>query len=234
MPNWTNNSITAKKKILKQYINEEGNFDFNLIYKMPEELNITAGGNQWVAIMAFLTEKGRLTIEDATKKLPALRLLSTEKVLQNSYDRLVKADEENKNALYAEGEKYVSNYENYGAFTWYEWCIENWGTKWNASDTYFDDEADDDEVIAVDFQTAWNYPEPIADYFVEVVSPEYPDDTITWTYVNEDEPETIYTLTIENGDVEETEEIDEDELYDEDFEDYEDLGEAFEDEEDEE
>lgn len=42
---------------------------------------------------------------------------------------------------------------------WYHWCIENWGTKWNArlnTSLNFDD---DDTVIL--FVTAWSTPEPI-------------------------------------------------------------------------
>ena len=41
----------------------------------------------------------------------------------------------------------------------YEWCKENWGTKWNASNVNIDKL--DDEIIVVHFDTAWAEPTPI-------------------------------------------------------------------------
>ncbi len=48
--------------------------------------------------------------------------------------------------------------EKYGFDNWYDWCIENWGTKWN---TYDGDVDVMDDTIACTFQTAWGLPEPI-------------------------------------------------------------------------
>ena len=38
-------------------------------------------------------------------------------------------------------------------FDWYNWCIEKWGTKWNAYDTYINEEK-----LYVKFDTAWTAP----------------------------------------------------------------------------
>jgi hypothetical protein len=52
----------------------------------------------------------------------------------------------------------------------YHWCIENWGTKWNA---YYDTEweflAEDEDftVAQLDFQTAWSPPLPIIDAMID-------------------------------------------------------------------
>lgn len=48
--------------------------------------------------------------------------------------------------------------DDQGAVTWYEWSVENWGTKWNACDAYIDEEGKGDAVIL--FQTAWSPPVP--------------------------------------------------------------------------
>lgn len=52
-----------------------------------------------------------------------------------------------------------------GEVCWYDWNVENWGTKWNSKDVkYLMDSYDDDTTvyeILVKFETAWNYPEPI-------------------------------------------------------------------------
>ena len=40
---------------------------------------------------------------------------------------------------------------------WYDWNIANWGTKWDISDVYFEQPADEDE-IEFSFCTAWGPP----------------------------------------------------------------------------
>ena len=62
---------------------------------------------------------------------------------------------------------------------WYHWCIENWGTKWDACDKSIDYE--DDEILALTFNTAWSPPEGI----VEKLREKYPDLTFQCFY---DEP----------------------------------------------
>lgn len=59
--------------------------------------------------------------------------------------------------LYEMGKQYMYNHENYGSFTWYDWARDNWGTKWNACDTYYDANIP----TAVEFNTAWCAPVPI-------------------------------------------------------------------------
>ena len=52
------------------------------------------------------------------------------------------------------GKQLFDNVQTYGSLDWYEWCVKNWGTKWNA-DTL---SVSDDEII---FNTAWSPSEPI-------------------------------------------------------------------------
>jgi len=40
---------------------------------------------------------------------------------------------------------------------WYNWNIQNWGTKWSLSDVYIDDVIEDDEIV-FSFSTAWAPP----------------------------------------------------------------------------
>ena len=46
--------------------------------------------------------------------------------------------------------------KKYGAGNWYDWSIKYWGTKWNASEGYFDDEAN-----RLVFNTAWDEPKGV-------------------------------------------------------------------------
>lgn len=54
------------------------------------------------------------------------------------------------------GRQYLSNIKHYGSPNWYDWCCSHWGTKWNASNTNYDEENE-----CLHFNTAWSAPEPI-------------------------------------------------------------------------
>ena len=42
---------------------------------------------------------------------------------------------------------------------WYDWRLQNWDTKWEASEIEF--ECDDSEILTVTFDTAWSPPEGV-------------------------------------------------------------------------
>lgn len=42
--------------------------------------------------------------------------------------------------------------KKYGKKNWYDWSIDNWGTKWNATTDYINI---DDDRISIRFSTAW-------------------------------------------------------------------------------
>lgn len=55
-----------------------------------------------------------------------------------------------------------------GCKNWYDWCPDNWGTKWNCYD-FSMDRVDDGKLI-MKFDTAWSVPHPI----LEKLSSEFP------------------------------------------------------------
>ncbi len=55
--------------------------------------------------------------------------------------------------FYANGGLGKEEEERYGTNNWYDWSIENWGVKWNACDSYFDEEN-------IYFSTPWGFAEP--------------------------------------------------------------------------
>jgi hypothetical protein len=75
--------------------------------------------------------------------------------------------------------------QKYGSPDWYDWCIKNWGTKW---DLPVDEDVLEDEEhektfgrLCYCFDTAWGPPSQICTKLREM----FPDLTISWFY---DEP----------------------------------------------
>ena len=62
---------------------------------------------------------------------------------------------------------------------WWDWRIQNWGTKSNSYDDHVD--TVDDETVEYEFSTAWSPPKPV----IEKLREKYPDVSITAFY---DEP----------------------------------------------
>jgi Ferredoxin-like domain in Api92-like protein len=73
--------------------------------------------------------------------------LMAEIPLGDDYAARVKAQEEH-------------NEEEYGYKSWYEWQIDNWGTKWDIAEIWDDMEAPDSDstMIGISFDTAWSPP----------------------------------------------------------------------------
>ena len=86
------------------------------------------------------------------------------------------------------GKKYIENYDKYGHATWYKWCNDNWGTKWDVSQFSHDE----DTMI---FETAWDFAEPV---FIEL-SKKFPEATFLCKFADESIRENSGIMKIENG-----------------------------------
>ena len=62
---------------------------------------------------------------------------------------------------------------------WYDWRLQNWDTKWEASEIEF--ECDDSEILTITFDTAWSPPEGV----MEKLREKFPDVSFQCFY---DEP----------------------------------------------
>lgn len=77
------------------------------------------------------------------------------------------------------GRKALDHQKMYGFTDWYDWDIENWGTKWDA---YEVDYNVTENTINLNFQTAWNTPYPI----FEELSRMFPNISIHVDFADED------------------------------------------------
>lgn len=181
MPNWVRNRIIAKDfaELKKHLVNEEGVVDFNLALPMPQDLHITCGSYSYdQQHRSWFSE---FTAERIKKQAPADVLMAqyyNETITQDNFvkeclldEKLIKTvrkikgyklrgeykmSEESLNEALTTFFKGYFNVQRYGFKDWYDWSIEKWGTKWNASSGRIDDE---NQVI--EFDTAWSMPENI-------------------------------------------------------------------------
>ena len=176
MPNHVENHIefNGDKQQIDAMINKIksdkygiGTIDFKKIITMPETLNIEAGSRTDHGLKAYREFIEVYTAGRSDKEaLKALENIPTES--ENAFLRQrtdIKRDE------WELGKTAWQNIQKYGAPTWYEWSITNWGTKWNAYG--YEEGTDYSACDELTFQTAWSAPHPIlrklSEMFPEIV-----------------------------------------------------------------
>lgn len=184
MPNWTSNRVYFKTKTAKEaeatIARLNGNskdpnavaFTFQAFIPMPEELDLT-DGSQLTTGYNFLKmhPDGIAGPGEDTPSEEALEL----------------------------GRKAIANEQRYGARTWFDWCSEHWGTKWDACSVRI--ERTDETHFILHFDTAWTVPRPIAKKLKSVFGKRL----IAWIYHDEGDcsiPEDVEELQEEGFDVE--------------------------------
>ena len=211
MPNWTSNTLKAPVAVLSKYINkdEEGydRFDFNLIIPRPkiyDDPDLVSGGHQDVAIYWYRSERGtkepeKINMNHITGFSPIYERILYEKINgicswgrgdAKTFGRNPYLFGKDPDEIYEIGRKYIEAYEKYGFLDWYDWSNVNWGTKWNACDTYFDPENE-----KVDFSTAWSYPKPI----IEKIFADNPNCRIDFWWSDEDYDGDHWMIREEDG-----------------------------------
>lgn len=209
MPNWvlTNATVTGNgpnlQKFLDRFREPDGGIDFKLdkVIPMPKGLNENESTySETGAIYVWLTEH--------PGEIPPAGLLKakcTYKTFAEMGERCkAQYEEESKSVqhqMLKDGRKGIDSCIKYGAFSWYDWCCNYWGTKWEISDEAYVQEpmnpdAEEDSVF-LSFQTAWSFPEPI---FAEL-SRLYPELKFSGEYADEDYGSNCAAFTVINGEV---------------------------------
>lgn len=185
MPNHIENIITLKgnekqiREMLEVIKNDDyslGTVDFNKIIPMPESLNIEAGSrtnNGLQLYKEFISECLFENRKTDILKISAETLAESEKAYLSKRKDIDSAE-------WKLGKTAWNNIQNYDAPTWYEWSINNWGTKWNAYG--YDENADYSGNENLWFQTAWSAPHPI----LQKLSEMYSDITFEHEWADED------------------------------------------------
>ncbi len=179
MPNWVQNKIEFSgkdedvKKVLELIQSKDENgeiiaIDFNKILPMPKALNIESSGDVQNGIIYYLSNKLELPFESIDAKYLSFCENSfnpnyAEEIYTKRLPEIIKSDntKERLDKIWKLGKQAVENIDLYNFTDWYSWCCDNWGTKWNASDTEVSGNC-------VWFQTAWSCPEGIIQKLAEI------------------------------------------------------------------
>ena len=154
-----------------------GTIDFNKVIPMPDDLNIQAHSG--------IITAAEYAMKDKFSDYPPLA--SLEKHNRASAKSPLEFTDEEWNLFI----KVLNNRRIYGAYTWYEWSRENWGTKWNAYEQ--PDKRNSENQIF--FQTAWACPFKV----ISALSKAYPDVEFEIAWADEDLGCNIGSATFLNG-----------------------------------
>ncbi len=156
--------IEKMKEIADRISGENGAIDFNALVQMPEEIRNNTSPSR------FVTEEEYPKIHaQELKDVSDPKKYVTFSITEKMHNELV---------------------EKYGASNWYEWSLENWGTKWNAYDISYSEEG-----FCYEFETAWSHPFPI----IEKLSLLFPDIEFFVQYADEDMGSNCGEYAIRNG-----------------------------------
>lgn len=184
MPNHVANVIKMQGiKNLPLFSTKEGilYFDFNKLIPMPKSLNMESNSVEDLAIEAVM------------RKLSKSRFFGKnyKQISDEDWEKRVIIPGKNVEELQKAGLQYISNQVLYDVTTWYDWCYNNWGTKWNSYEFEFEDNN------TIRFQTAWNCPEPVIQKLAQV----YLDIRIEHWWADEDCGSNSGYRVYENGKV---------------------------------
>ena len=134
--------------LIEHIAGAESAFDFNKVIPMPEELNIeeSSDGNMGLAAIT-----GRC---DAYLSYQWAK----EEAIRTPAEFAAYVERERPLAIEL-AQKYFSNQQKFGHATWYGWCNDNWGTKWNAYSVSTPELLSDRATIR--FNTAWSPAIPV-------------------------------------------------------------------------
>ena len=203
MPNWVVNKLTITGKNARDIINKhfrkleenskELSFDFNTLIPMPEELHIEKSSSSHNGLKLYLAmlnpkikclgnKEDKISYEELLQKGSAISYNENNYLLNELEIQELKEKYANELEETIElGKKVFDNYQKYGFADWYDWSVANWGTKWNACNSYGCDCEENPDATILYFDTAWSPAEPI----VEELARRYPNLNVEYVYAEE-------------------------------------------------
>ena len=162
MPNWVRNTLTCDKKYRNHILNTEGEVDFNILVPMPDAIrNTVSDSYKNIALYAYLSDNGKKADANVLPKLdPVIKSMGlcfeNYDKIKSKYNETVSRNKNLVEELYNRGKIAYDCFEQYGSTDWYDWSIQNWSCKWNASDTTVSEKGN---TLVIEFDTPWSDPE---------------------------------------------------------------------------
>jgi len=184
MPNHVKNRLTIiaeqdhVRDILERIQFDEygpGSLDFEKVIPMPPELKVTKSSRSEKAL-EFYT----LYVKHEHDSDPGAR----EKLMKE-----YQADQ----AFVDFGKQLYENKQNHGAADWFDWSVENWGTKWNGYG--YEDAPAHEGGAEIIFKTAWSRPEPV----IKGLSWMFPEAQFRHQWADEDMGRNVGEILYHNG-----------------------------------
>ena len=178
MPNHVRNMLTFNgdperiREMLTQIQDDEegfGSIDFNKLIPMPQELGIESGSRTNEGLKFYNDFLEIYTLGQNPKEMDLLH------IPEEREEAFLKRRTDIDRQTWDLGKQAFQNRLRFGAATWYAWCTNNWGTKWNAYDVFYNDGT-------LGFDTAWSAPHPVIEKLAEM----FPDVQITHEWADED------------------------------------------------
>ena len=156
-----------------------GSVDFNKLIPMPEELDIESGS---------LGQKGLHMYRKYLRETEGMDAAMKQKV----WDAYLAKSGDAPKAMEL-GKRYHENSVKYSAPTWYEWCCNNWGTKWNA----YNCERADTAKKELRFETAWSSVPSV----IRNMSEKFPETEMEYSWADEDIGSNVGRMTVKGGEI---------------------------------
>ena len=169
-------------ELLKSVKGEDSVLDFNKIIPMPESLNIECGSRTDRGLKAYKDFVYVYTFAGTEEK----DLLNIPKEKEDAF---LRARQDIRRDEWELGRTAFQNEQKYGASSWYDWRINNWGSKWSAYNT----EIVEDNTI--EFNTAWSDVKPI----ILALSEKFPDVEMKYQWSDEDIGCNMGDVTFKDG-----------------------------------
>lgn len=155
MSNWVNVKLSANSDVINAITNDKGDVDFELTMPMPSALK-----DYWTGSTVSPEEQEKEIKEKGLK-------------YGNGNHEIPMTEKDKLRFL-----------ELYGSSDWYNWRVDNWGTKWNAQTVF----SDTDEVV---FETPWEEPHS----WIHNLSLKFPKHKIWIEWEEEQGYGEIYSIT---------------------------------------
>lgn len=163
-----------------------GSLDFQKVIPMPDSLNIESGSRTTHGLEAYEDFWKVYTMAGTVERDPLEVPMEKEEVFLRTRTDIRREEWEL-------GRNAFQNQVRFGYPTWYEWCWNAWGTKWNSYG--YEERFPPNGGNKLVFQTAWEAPHPV----IEKMAQMFPAVRITHNWADENIGHNCGRIEYENG-----------------------------------